>query len=719
MGDCAILNSEFSSSHGRNWTSESSNPLDYVDTRDVNCPRHHPVRQPTSAPDANSPSLLDSDKGFAKFLKKHASPTHQRVTAGGHIVPMEPRINPPQFMMKRSTKPDDKLGTSSPAMGIETNQANARNGKFGSETSREPLMPNPAGFLGHQLVVNPFTGLVEPAMLLPPYGNGNLHPGLASSVYNQMSPSLGIESSHMPPHGLLPVQQLTYPTYFPYGFPATPLPAYYNAYPVSSTPMISPEYPAVAPNSPLADNPVNLPQILAQATLHFQTLDAQLKEHDRLRAMREYDPAMADQRRAIVDKRSSARETMDRLIAATDRKGQNLEKVPSSQEWNVQAPVYIPKSTEKLGRGLDTRDKLRTVAASPKRYSGVTVSADDSTEPYHNPHTSEISATQSTPGLDLRGSLNEERQGHYTNDEDRRLATRNLQLRVVNQSLGSQAGLGPVSFVNDRVPSAASRQTKSDGRLSMQNSLIWRNLHSTTSVNQSSYYGQSRAQQDRKKHLDALRLPRGVTTSIELHDNRHQIVDGVSLTRPVGTLLSDWERTYWDRVENKYSLETNSVSLHDKENSNTNSAFSHQFNLVEFEGARRTPVQPSLSIAKEAFPRFEDGMDRELGSGNRSTSSDPNSLESMMNKALSSVAVNSVPVIGSLPGTFDGALELAQRKLHEVVSSPGKIKSPRLLRRTAGGYRAWIGPYRRDHQVQSTQSEIEPHFSGPFRKGSV
>lgn len=39
--------------------------------------------------------LTKQDEGFAKFLKTHSSPTHQRVTAGGRIVPMEATPPPP------------------------------------------------------------------------------------------------------------------------------------------------------------------------------------------------------------------------------------------------------------------------------------------------------------------------------------------------------------------------------------------------------------------------------------------------------------------------------------------------------------------------------------------------------------------------------------------------------------------------------------------------
>ncbi|KAJ5496859.1 hypothetical protein N7463_008846 [Penicillium fimorum] len=59
-----------------------------------------PNRNPVSKTSKNRPNRTSkkppglvfstSDAGFAQFLKKHTSPKHQRVTAGGRIVPMEP-----------------------------------------------------------------------------------------------------------------------------------------------------------------------------------------------------------------------------------------------------------------------------------------------------------------------------------------------------------------------------------------------------------------------------------------------------------------------------------------------------------------------------------------------------------------------------------------------------------------------------------------------------
>jgi hypothetical protein len=57
-----------------------------------------PQRQPVNAP--GSPGgRIQGDEGFVRFLKTHSSPAHQRVTAGGRVVPMEPPSAPPQFKL--------------------------------------------------------------------------------------------------------------------------------------------------------------------------------------------------------------------------------------------------------------------------------------------------------------------------------------------------------------------------------------------------------------------------------------------------------------------------------------------------------------------------------------------------------------------------------------------------------------------------------------------
>lgn len=53
-----------------------------------------PIRQPHAPPNS---SVLQRHDGFVRFLKQHASPPHQRVTAGGRIVPAGPSSPPPML----------------------------------------------------------------------------------------------------------------------------------------------------------------------------------------------------------------------------------------------------------------------------------------------------------------------------------------------------------------------------------------------------------------------------------------------------------------------------------------------------------------------------------------------------------------------------------------------------------------------------------------------
>ncbi|KAI2732400.1 hypothetical protein CBS147332_1539 [Penicillium roqueforti] len=57
-------------------------------------PKNRPTR---TSKKSFEPVFPTNDAGFAQFLKKHTSPKHQRVTAGGRIVPMEPSRPSPRF----------------------------------------------------------------------------------------------------------------------------------------------------------------------------------------------------------------------------------------------------------------------------------------------------------------------------------------------------------------------------------------------------------------------------------------------------------------------------------------------------------------------------------------------------------------------------------------------------------------------------------------------
>ena len=78
-----------------NFSTGNAEPQNHT-TYPVTRPRYvaQPVRQPHAPPNS---SVLQRHDGFVRFLKQHASPPHQRVTAGGRIVPAGPTSPPPML----------------------------------------------------------------------------------------------------------------------------------------------------------------------------------------------------------------------------------------------------------------------------------------------------------------------------------------------------------------------------------------------------------------------------------------------------------------------------------------------------------------------------------------------------------------------------------------------------------------------------------------------
>ena len=89
---------EISANRDRGWSIDSlESTEDRVVYAGSKAKAIHPRRQPRNAP---SEARAQADEGFARFLQQHSSPTHQRVTAGGRIVPMGPTLAaPPEFNM--------------------------------------------------------------------------------------------------------------------------------------------------------------------------------------------------------------------------------------------------------------------------------------------------------------------------------------------------------------------------------------------------------------------------------------------------------------------------------------------------------------------------------------------------------------------------------------------------------------------------------------------
>ncbi|CRG84300.1 hypothetical protein PISL3812_01601 [Talaromyces islandicus] len=130
----------------------------------------YPIRQPRSAPQNN---LAEADSGFAKFLKEHTSPRHQRVTAGGRVVLVDgevpiPELKPP---LKKSKEDNPKKTDADTTASIRTQ---------GNSGSEKIMSSSRTSSNGNGLPDQPFSSLgqekVRPGETGPYLGNGNQEP---------------------------------------------------------------------------------------------------------------------------------------------------------------------------------------------------------------------------------------------------------------------------------------------------------------------------------------------------------------------------------------------------------------------------------------------------------------------------------------------------------------------------------------------------------------
>lgn len=306
----------------------------------------HPGRQPKLPP----PVERQKDEGFVKFLKKHSSPTHNRVTAGGRIVPMEPR-SPPIFALDsnvtnrpQATQEDQEIqeaqrnGYHRKDRGPE-NQQPYEHIEFGPGKVQQNNQNGPSRSVPEQ-------GNMMATVFFPQQATNNL-------VHAQMS--LGHASGPMltPMRPFVPEQQMGGPvmvqsiqghpmTYNPYHSPPGMVPAMPVSNEFGSSPSWSMFEQNFMPQDPV--NPISAAyQLLVGWEQHYIELDLQLKNIDRHRAMHHLDPYLAEQRKVIVQQRSDAKDFVREYQTMLGVR----RLIDSSQDsfttsFNVDAPAYVP-----------------------------------------------------------------------------------------------------------------------------------------------------------------------------------------------------------------------------------------------------------------------------------------------------------------------------------------------------------------------------------------
>ncbi|PYI11189.1 hypothetical protein BO78DRAFT_414278 [Aspergillus sclerotiicarbonarius CBS 121057] len=215
----------------------------------------HPSRQPSDPPQG---IRAHADAGFARFLKEHTSPKHQRVTAGGRIVPMEPPQSPTPKMKQPVHSMNAKIGDekSSKTSSRNDNRSKLENRQLlptdttasvntskaapqpvGSHANIPTMAPQAAGTVDQQ-----FPGCAQTPNLLSAAATAGLFapPSFPWSMDNQQVPQIGLQAPD--------INLSAVPDYTMYGLGADPLAWLPNMYQALSTqgPMTS-SMPAVQP----------------------------------------------------------------------------------------------------------------------------------------------------------------------------------------------------------------------------------------------------------------------------------------------------------------------------------------------------------------------------------------------------------------------------------------------------------------------------------------
>ncbi|KAJ9409370.1 hypothetical protein DTO045G8_2725 [Paecilomyces variotii] len=329
--------SSFSATHSEDSPFTSGGPLQY------------PCRQPRNAPHGN---LAQTDVGFARFLKEHASPKHHRVTAGGRIVPMNSELPAPQFKLptkkeeaassgnhRRSEALTERRASSSRIRIAPTRDAHGNansnaieppsiSGTVGSAEAPCPAFDGPgcdARIPGSQQTAPTVQNLCsQPHLAL---GANNTHSSQPVQTYQEcmtFAPNHGAyticadQVNWLPNNSSLtaqraptpflaaPTQQSAAGPVSPFGVPVGSIPGMFPSgntlklpsgapfYPLvgmSSTPIIGPVFPSV--NQSLLSMPPPqesaIQKSLQEANKQYETLSAQLSSIDRYMALHNFD----------------------------------------------------------------------------------------------------------------------------------------------------------------------------------------------------------------------------------------------------------------------------------------------------------------------------------------------------------------------------------------------------------------------------------------------
>jgi hypothetical protein len=513
-----------------------------------------PERQPKVPP---AGYVAQKDEGFVRFLKKHSSPTHQRVTAGGRIVPMEQRPRPPNFSL---SQPSENAGTIlKPNNGFEgTNVYQAPMQESGDQARSEaqhgqgryipPQLPgettafdkNSLGLGMNMSTANDLLGAASIATTAQSPTYPLFQPAPLFSPMSTASYAL-----HSPP--LYPMTSMAFdPIAFqgPYGVPYMQNLFYTDAYGLSSPQFGFDEQSVV----------FNCQHQLATARATFEELDMQVKSIDRHRAMNNLEPHLAQQRLLIVQQRADTKAVIsawEQKLAEAIQSSQKSQKPSTSSSFNVQAPSYVPQTSFKnesneakvdngqLGSNIGTN---KVPNKTNRRIIPIVTPPEMALS-----HNNAAFATSTVPNsVEVEPEVNEwgERLGRPPPEIERQQSDM-LEAMIRDDNTSPQALMGSAS---DFVSMPSSNEASFD-----HNSIeiVTNNVSEPEDATEWLPTQRGRApatvEASYELQLDAMRLPTGFVSTIRLPDGTEIEVPGRGLRRPPSFEMDDFERQYWTK----------------------------------------------------------------------------------------------------------------------------------------------------------------------------
>lgn len=321
--------------------------IDATSNSDVLLFQGNRMVQPGRQPKIPPPVERQKDEGFARFLKKHTSPTHNRVTAGGRIVPMEPRSPPVFSLSSTSASRPQAAPEAQDIQGVPSDRSHPRDESLENRQAYETVQWPPGHAIRQfqPITTRPVAEQNHNAMpiFMP-------HQAASGFMPPQMFPEYTAEPLLMPNRTYFAEQQLGGPV-IPQHMQVTPM--MYNSYyspsavgsavPVSNEFGSSPTWSAFEPSLGLQDPVQDAYRLLVQWEQLYYDLDVQLKSIDRHRAMHQLDPYLADQRKEIVQRRSDAKDVIKecQMLLGLRRMADSSQD-SFATSFNVDAPAYVP-----------------------------------------------------------------------------------------------------------------------------------------------------------------------------------------------------------------------------------------------------------------------------------------------------------------------------------------------------------------------------------------